>query len=108
MQGLGNGFFSLGLGMIPLAATAIAACSSQAQSPVAAATGGSGLCAPNNLERFVGKVRSEALGAEIRRQSGASTLRWVPEGMMVTMEFRGERVTVHLDSANRVTRVVCG
>lgn len=106
---VGNGLFSLALGLLPLAVTTIAACSTQARSPVAAPSGSeSGLCAPNNLERFTGKVRSEQLGSEIRRQSGATAIRWVPEGMMVTMDFRSERVTVHLDSANRVKRVVCG
>ncbi|WP_118857070.1 I78 family peptidase inhibitor [Sphingomonas mesophila] len=88
------------LGIAPLT---LAACATQAQP-----SAGTGLCAPNGLERFVGKTRSETLAAEIKRQSGATTLRWVPEGTMVTMDFRGERVTVHLDRANRVERVVCG
>ena len=111
MRRLGNGIFSLLLGLLPLAVTTVAACSSRAHAPVAKASqgeSGSAICASNNLERFTGKVRSQQLGTEILRQSGASAIRWVPEGTMVTMEFREERVTVHLDSANRVRRAVCG
>jgi hypothetical protein len=102
-----NGMLSLALGVLPLAVTAVAACSSQAQTPVTTSPV-TGLCVSEGLERFVGRSRSEQLGSEIRRQSGASALRWVPEGTMVTMEFRSERVTVHLDGSNRVKRVICG
>ena len=98
---------SLVVGFFPLAMTTTASCSTQAQAPVASPAG-SGVCVPNGLERFVGKSRNDESGAEIRRQSGASTIRWVPEGMMVTMDFREERVTVHLDRSNRIKRVVCG
>lgn len=108
MQRLGNGLFSLSLGLVPLAVMTVAACASQAQPPVAARPSGSGLCVGGGLGRFAGQTASSELGAEILRRSGASTLRWVPEGTMVTMEFRGERVTVHLDRSNRVLRAVCG
>lgn len=107
MQRLGNGVFSLSLGLVPLAVMTVAACASQAQSPTVTPSRG-GLCAPDGLGRFAGQAATRALGAEILRQSGAATLRWVPEGTMVTMEFRGERVTVHLDGSNRVERAVCG
>ena len=107
MQRLGNGVFSLSLGLVPLAVMTVAACASQAQSPVARPSG-SGLCVAGGLGKFTGQPASSQLGAEILRESGASTLRWVPEGTMVTMEFRGERVTVHLDRSNRVERAVCG
>ena len=40
--------------------------------------------------------------------SGAKTLRWVAKGMMVTMDYRGDRLTIHLDAANRVERANCG
>ncbi|MCY7398715.1 MAG: hypothetical protein LH466_07765 [Sphingomonas bacterium] len=40
--------------------------------------------------------------------SGARTLRWVAKGMMVTMEYRGDRLTVHLDANNRVESATCG
>ena len=107
VQRLGNGVFSLSLGLVPLAVMTVAACASQAQSPVARPAPG-GLCAAEGLGRFAGQPASSQLGAEILRESGASTLRWVPDGTMVTMEFNERRVTVHLDRSSRVERAVCG
>lgn len=107
MRSTGKRVFSLLFGLLPLAVTTATACSTQAQAPVAAPARG-GVCDSDGLERFVGRARSEQLGTEIRRQSGASTLRWVPYGTMITMEFNENRVTVHLDRSNRVERVVCG
>ena len=37
-----------------------------------------------------------------RRCAGSRT------GMMVTMDFRADRLTVYLDAANRVERASCG
>lgn len=108
MQRIANTLFSLTLGLVPLALTTVAACAAQGPSPVAPPAAATGLCAGEGLGRFIGRPATAEVGREILRQSGASTLRWVAEGMMVTMEFRGERVTVHLDRSNRVQRAVCG
>jgi hypothetical protein len=40
--------------------------------------------------------------------SGAKTLQWVAAGMMVTMDYREDRVRAYLDEQNRVQRVSCG
>jgi Peptidase inhibitor I78 family len=56
----------------------------------------------------VGKSRSKAVGAKALRLSGASTLRWVPKDGMVTMDYREDRLNLHLDSKNRIVRVACG
>ncbi len=40
--------------------------------------------------------------------SGARTIRWVPKGGVVTMDFNPSRLTVQLDGANRVERANCG
>jgi hypothetical protein len=42
------------------------------------------------------------------RASGARTIRWVPKGGVVTMEYSAERITVSLDGSNRVERASCG
>lgn len=41
------------------------------------------------------------------RVSGAKTVRWVPQGTAVTMEFRSDRLTVFLDAHNKVERLSC-
>jgi hypothetical protein len=48
------------------------------------------------------------LGERMLRASGARTIRWVPQGSAVTMEFNAERITVQLDGSNRVERASCG
>ena len=48
------------------------------------------------------------LGARMLAASGAKTLRWVPKGGVVTMDFSPYRLTVLLDGSNRVERANCG
>ena len=67
-----------------------------------------GTCRGDSLASFVGQPRSEALGARMLKQSGATRIRWVAKGMMVTMDYREDRLTVYLDAANRVERASCG
>ena len=45
---------------------------------------------------------------EILRAAGARTLQWVQPGMMVTMEYRADRVRVWLAPGNRIERAACG
>ena len=66
------------------------------------------VCRADALPSFAGQQATANLGASILAASGARTIRWVPKGGMVTMEFSPERVTVLLDSANRVERASCG
>jgi hypothetical protein len=66
------------------------------------------VCQSEGLGAFAGREATAEVGAEILRVSGARHLRWVRPGMMVTMEFREDRVTVWLAPGNRVERVSCG
>ena len=65
-------------------------------------------CDSAPAQKLVGRARSRALGAEAKRLSGAATLRWIPEGAMVTMDYREDRLNLHLDAANKVVRIACG
>jgi hypothetical protein len=65
-------------------------------------------CQSAGLERFAGQPASSEVEAEILRVSKAATIRWVQPGQMVTMEYRADRVTVHLAAGNRIERVNCG
>ena len=84
----------------------LAACATAPADPVVAEPAET--CRKEPLAGFVGQPATQALGARMLRETGARTLRWVPEGMMVTMDYRGDRLTVHLDAANRVERANCG
>lgn len=65
-------------------------------------------CRGSGLDSFVGRSATAEVGDELLRQSGARILRWVSKGMMITMEFRTDRLTVWLDATNRIERVNCG
>jgi hypothetical protein len=65
-------------------------------------------CQSDGLERFAGQPVTSEIGTDILRTSKAATIRWVEPGQMVTMEFRADRVTVHLAPGNRIERVNCG
>lgn len=92
---------------------ALAGCSTQAAPmpepaiPVHGETPGY-TCRNSNLNQFAGRQATSQLGSEMLRVSGARRLRWVQPGMMVTMEFSAERLTVHLDASGRVERAICG
>ena len=65
-------------------------------------------CKNEGLGAFVGREPSSELGTEILAKSGAKVLRWLRPGQVVTMEFRADRVNVHLNASNRIERVTCG
>jgi hypothetical protein len=68
----------------------------------------SGTCSNDGLNAFTGREATSDVGAEIMHMSGANILRWVPNGSVITMEFRADRVTIYLDANNKVERVNCG
>ena len=67
-----------------------------------------GECRGAGLDQFQGRTASVDTGRDLQRVSGARLVRWVKPGMAVTMEFNAQRVTVQLDSANRIVRASCG
>jgi len=90
------------LALLPLAACQIAQSDGTAPGPPP------GTCHQEALGQFTGQAASTELGGRMPRASGARTIRWVPQGAMITMEFSAERVTVQLDASNRVERASCG
>jgi hypothetical protein len=71
--------------------------------------GESGLvCNAKKATGLVGKPASEALGREALRLSGAGTIRWIRPGTLVTMDYRSDRLNIHLDTNDRVSDVTCG
>ena len=91
------------LACLPLAACTIATSDATADHPPS-----TGQCRNEVLGQFTGQAASEELGARMLAASGARTLRWVPKGGVVTMDFSPYRLTVLLDGSNRVERASCG
>lgn len=69
---------------------------------------GGGSCNAGRVQDLVGRQATSELGTLARDRSGARQLRWLRPGDVVTMEFREDRLNVHLDGRGRVTRLVCG
>ena len=65
-------------------------------------------CTTNNLGSLVGQQATQQLGTEALRISNARTIRWIRPGMAVTMDYRFDRLNIHLDASNAVTRLTCG
>ena len=86
----------------------LSACSTAPAEPVVHGETPGHICKEDGTAQFVGQTRNDAVGAEIKRVSNAAVLRWAPPGVMLTMDFRADRVTVWLDPANKITKVRCG
>ena len=91
--------------LVALSSIALAACSTV---PAEGSEPAGGKCRAEGLERYVGQTGSAENGAAIVRQSGARTLRWIPHGSAVTMDYSEQRVNVKLDPQSRIEAVTCG
>jgi hypothetical protein len=65
-------------------------------------------CNSNGLESLIGQPRSEALAAEAKRLSGANVVRFLTPDTVVTMEFRADRLNLHLGTDGKVGSARCG
>ena len=94
--------------LLPVAMVLLGACATApAATPVHGVTPGH-KCQIEGTAQFIGQPGTSETGAAIMRASHAAVLRWAPPGYMLTMDYREDRVTVHLDAANTVTEVKCG
>lgn len=64
-------------------------------------------CRPEAVEGLVGKVADAALVEKAVKDSGAKHARVVKPNMAVTMDFREDRLTIHVDAQNRIERIGC-
>lgn len=65
-------------------------------------------CRTAGTQRFIGEPGTRGTGAAIKRVTRAAVLRWAPPGVMLTMDFREDRVTVYLGEDRKVTKISCG
>lgn len=66
------------------------------------------ICDADPAQSLVGQVASSGLGARALELTGARSLRWIPPGTAVTMDYRPDRLNIELDAQNRVTALRCG
>lgn len=65
-------------------------------------------CDAEAAQRFVGQRADEATVRAAVAASGATLARVIGPGMMVTMDFRGDRLNLRLDEAGRIVAITCG
>ena len=68
---------------------------------------GAGKCDAAPVQDLIGRRRSEAVGAEALRRSGAKTLRWIGPDTAYTQDLRSDRINLETDRGDRVTGVRC-
>ncbi len=70
--------------------------------------GGGGKCDASKAQALIGRMQSEKTDSEALRLSGARSLRWIAPGTAVTMDYRADRLNLHVNSTGKVTKVDCG
>jgi hypothetical protein len=91
-----------------IAPLALAACSTvPADPPIHGVTPGH-KCDASGTDQFIGQPGTSATGAAIMAATHAAVLRWAPPGVMLTMDFREDRVTVHTGPDGKITEIKCG
>ena len=89
---------------------ALSACATPAPPPPApiGSDANTVLCDAAPAQSHIGHKASAASGAELMRITHARTLRWVPPRTAVTMDFRGDRLTVSYDDTMVIERISWG
>ena len=107
------------LALAACAALALAACTStpandsaEAVPPAAAATTTPPMvadaCKADAAQQFVGRAATADVVEQARVASGAKTARVLTPGMMITMEYRGDRLNLRVGTDNVVGSINCG
>ena len=97
---------------LTVALTCMLAACAQPTSPPGSPPSGSppaaGNCQAAPAQFAIGYAVTRDLLEEARRRAGASRVRVIQPGQVVTMEFAADRLNVEVSEANRVLRVRCG
>jgi hypothetical protein len=65
-------------------------------------------CQADAGQRFVGQAASEDVVEQARVATGAGSVRVLKPGMAATMDFRDDRLNLHLDEHDVIVQVACG
>lgn len=95
------------LALATASALTLAACTPPPDAPPA---GGPPTVACNDVaaQAFIGQPATTANVESARIAAGAAIVRTVRPGEAVTMEYRGDRLTLQVDAAGNITGASCG
>lgn len=65
-------------------------------------------CTADPVQDLVGRPATAELGQDALTRSNSRALRWIRPGDAVTMDFRQDRLNIHLDARGAVERITCG
>jgi Peptidase inhibitor I78 family len=65
-------------------------------------------CRAEAAQRFVGQQSDRATVQAAVAASGAKTVRVIKPDMMVTMDYRGDRLNIRVDASDKIIEVSCG
>jgi len=92
----------------PLAACTPTPAAENASGNSAAIPAPSAGCDASRVQDVIGKPRSEALAEDARKRAGAATVRYLTPDMIVTMEYRADRLNLHVGADGRIGSARCG
>jgi len=65
-------------------------------------------CDASRAQDFVGRAADEDTQRAAMAASGAALVRVIRPGVMVSMEYRGDRLNLRVDGQGKITVVTCG
>lgn len=65
-------------------------------------------CRIAGARHFIGETASEEVGKAILQETHSAVIRWARPGVMLTMDFREDRVTVRIGTDRRILAINCG
>lgn len=65
-------------------------------------------CSAEQAQRFVGRTADEDTVQAAISASGAKAARVIKPDMMVTMDYRGDRLNIRVDVAGKIIEIACG
>lgn len=65
-------------------------------------------CDADRAQAFVGRMADADTQQAAMAASGAKVVRVLRPGMMVTMEYRGDRLNLRIDGQGKILSVTCG
>ena len=69
---------------------------------------GAQACNATRLAHLVGRMPDEATLEKARQQANAERVRVVAPGMVVTLEYDAQRLTLYTDEQGRIKLISCG
>jgi hypothetical protein len=65
-------------------------------------------CSAEAAQRFVGRNADEGTVQSAMSASGAKAVRVIKPDMMVTMDYRGDRLNIRVDATGKIIEIACG